>query len=317
MKNKTTVIGLTGGFGNQMFQFAYALYLDEVHNHDITLDFSIGNPRKTGNLSSICRMSIANKKICGSSNQFRTSRFYSKVFGWNISRSVKDNSSQQIYRLFMTQVSRLLFAIRYRKVLSLTVATNLGYDEKLLNPRPGVIIGYFQTSKFAENPSVMRRLQTIECDSDSNDFIQWVNKARLVQPIMLHLRLTDYLKEESFGIPDINYYRRAIQLHRANGNLAAIWVFSDEIDLAKRLLAELDTENEFLYFSDSKLEDVEIWSLMRKASGFIIANSTFSWWAAFLRDNQTAMVCYPRPWFAGMKDPESLCPDNWVGVDLT
>lgn len=317
LKRKTSsVIPITGGFGNQMFQFAFGLYLKEVHGHEITLDTVIGTPRTTGSLPSICRMSITGEKICTSSKKLRQSKFYSRVYGWNLRTGVEDKTSDGIYRCLFKFMSSVLFFIRYRRILSLNVAKGLGYDEKLQEREAGIFIGYFQTSKYAESPRVLRRLQAIECDSNSIEFWAWLRRVEEEKPIMLHLRLTDYLNEENFGIPDMSYYRDAIKFHREKGNNSKIWVFSDDVAMAKSLFSELGSENDVFYFSDTNLEDVEVWLLMRKSSGFIIANSTFSWWAAFLRENHQAVVCYPKPWFAGMKDPESLCPNNWIGIEL-
>ena len=60
--------------------------------------------------------------------------------------------------------------------------------------------------------------------------------------------------------------------------------------------------------------DVEVWDLFRHFKGYIISNSSFSWWAAFLRKDRTAPVFCPDPWFQGMKDPDSLIPHEWHKV---
>jgi hypothetical protein len=53
---------------------------------------------------------------------------------------------------------------------------------------------------------------------------------------------------------------------------------------------------------------------MRYFSGYVISNSTFAWWAAFLRHNQEVPVYAPDPWFKMINDPKMLIPENWNKV---
>ena len=82
-------------------------------------------------------------------------------------------------------------------------------------------------------------------------------------------------------------------------------------------LKNFDSELEVLFFDHEDLTDVEVWSLMRHFSGYIIANSSFSWWGAFLRMDKSAPVCVPKPWFKGMRDPNLLIPADWIQVEST
>ena len=54
---------------------------------------------------------------------------------------------------------------------------------------------------------------------------------------------------------------------------------------------------------------------MRLGHGYVVANSSFSWWAAFLSFNGASEVVAPSPWFKGMDDPKDLIPPNWSQVD--
>ena len=54
---------------------------------------------------------------------------------------------------------------------------------------------------------------------------------------------------------------------------------------------------------------------MRLGRGYVIANSTFSWWAAYLSLNPGVEVVVPSPWFMGMEDPGELIPPNWKQLD--
>ena len=93
------------------------------------------------------------------------------------------------------------------------------------------------------------------------------------------------------------------------------WVVSDDIEEAKLRFRDLDTDLNLIYFDQSGLTDLEVWDLMREFGGYIISNSSFSWWAAFLRRNHESLVCAPSPWFQGMNNPELLIPEDWIKVN--
>jgi hypothetical protein len=93
-----------------------------------------------------------------------------------------------------------------------------------------------------------------------------------------------------------------------------VWVFSDDIESAKKHLSGVQEEFQLNFFESSKLSDVENWHLMRRFSAYVIANSSYSWWAAFLRQDQSAVVIYPRPWFRDGEAPRDLFPLDWIPI---
>jgi hypothetical protein len=54
---------------------------------------------------------------------------------------------------------------------------------------------------------------------------------------------------------------------------------------------------------------------MRNMKGYVIGNSTFSWWAARLKYDHSAVVVAPVPWFKSMNDPEGLIPGDWITIE--
>ena len=126
----------------------------------------------------------------------------------------------------------------------------------------------------------------------------------------MHVRLADYLNEPNFGVPGVKYYFDAIrelydqELHKS------IWLFSDEIESAKdRIPPELQSKTRLI----AEVDGNDYSSLIAMALGqdFVIANSTFSWWAARLSSNPNTRVIFPSPWFKGMPEPKDLIPTNW------
>jgi hypothetical protein len=67
---------------------------------------------------------------------------------------------------------------------------------------------------------------------------------------------------------------------------------------------------------DKDISPSETLELMRYGRAYVIANSSFSWWGAYLRMNHRASVYAPKKWFKGMEDPADLIPPDWRIVPI-
>jgi hypothetical protein len=158
---------------------------------------------------------------------------------------------------------------------------------------PCVMNGYFQYYPAIVNslPSILSHLRT--------KGPQYLNQ----KATFLHVRRGDYVKKSEFHyLQDAEYYLKAIDHIQPTKLL----VFSDDIEWCKQQ-AWL-AQNPCVEFVEEK---DEIHSLFRMAScqeGAILANSTFSWWAAIL--SGTSKVVYPSRWIA--QEVYSLFPSNWI-----
>ena len=131
--------------------------------------------------------------------------------------------------------------------------------------------------------------------------------------ISVHVRRGDYLKSENlnyFNSLDNYYYLKAIELLRSKINLDnyTFNVYSDDINLCKKNL----NLNVKLNFIENKNELIDFLS-MKSCSHNIIANSTFSWWAACLNNNSNKIVVAPKFWFTDKKRV-FYYPQNWFKV---
>jgi hypothetical protein len=129
--------------------------------------------------------------------------------------------------------------------------------------------------------------------------------------VVLHIRLGDYLSEPAFGTPDFNYYTKGLaKLHSQLGEIKVLG-FSDQPELAQELLSKVSNAK-ISWVTENGLSSAETLDIMRHGQGYLIANSTFSWWAATLRHNEEAPVYAPSPWFKAMEEPHCLVPHDWV-----
>lgn len=132
--------------------------------------------------------------------------------------------------------------------------------------------------------------------------------------VSLHIRRGDYLNEENkrhFGdYSSMKYYKRAIANELAARPGCKFFVFSDDPQWAKENLSIPDATFVDANTGDSSWKDMYLMSLCKDN---IIANSTFSWWAATLNQNAGKRVLYPRKWYYW--DNPDIFPENWIAVE--
>jgi hypothetical protein len=95
-----------------------------------------------------------------------------------------------------------------------------------------------------------------------------------------------------------------------------IWIFSDEPQLA-RVIHSLSTKIPIEWIDNKLMSAAETLQLFRRCDGYIIANSSFSWWAAMLSHTINPIVIAPTKWFRNLEDPVDLIPPSWLRVNST
>src|SRR5690606_17165929 len=134
------------------------------------------------------------------------------------------------------------------------------------------------------------------------------------ESVIVHLRRTDYLKKEDyFGVVSIDYILEAIGIIKSTRLNVVFYVFSDDVMWCKLHIPEY----EYLTIIEDKYADPKCESyfqLMTKCKHFIIANSTFSWWAAYLGEKSESLIVCPKKWFLKIPEPNDLIPENWIRI---
>jgi len=137
-------------------------------------------------------------------------------------------------------------------------------------------------------------------------------------PTSLHIRRGDYVndpKTNSYhGVCEIDYYQKAFVFlqDRLPQETLQIFVFSDDIEWAK---INLSLPSPMHFVSKSSIPDYEEMYLMSICKHNIIANSSFSWWGAWLNKNHDKIVVAPKKWFSNPKsEPKDLIPQSWIRI---
>jgi len=304
---------LNGGLGNQLFQLAAALSMGE--DAEIVLNSAAGESRTREQHG----MEIAGFKLptrVKSSKKISAGFFVKKRSNLLLRLSTYSASTTKLrvlHRRVLKVIEIVIGRIAYPKA-KCVVPYGLGYSKLTAkNLNSAVLIGYFQSYKWASNPSVLSELMRLEPKNPSQVFMDFQKLAIKENPLIVHIRLGDYLKEKSFGVPSNEYFAKALNALWHENMYGKIWLFSDRPTQAMEMFPH-EFSSCVRLVEGAEMTSAENLQLMRHGHGYVISNSTFSWWGAFLTFNKDAKVVAPFPWFTKIREPLDLLPPHWERV---
>ena len=192
-----------------------------------------------------------------------------------------------------------------------------------------MIYGYFQSYKyFQENYDIIYRILNI--DKMKNELLDNLNLSSpeyldLENAVSMHFRIGDYKKIQDFHpLATYEYYERSLEYFKSvhpNKEFNILY-FCEDCDIDDVLSIINKLVNKFPMYNFTRglntLEDWQQMLLMSCCHHNIIANSSFSWWAAYLNSNKDKIVCYPSVWFGKVAniDTRDLCLPDWIRVNV-
>jgi len=191
-----------------------------------------------------------------------------------------------------------------------------GYFNKyILNVKKGLVEGFWQSEKyFSYIREDVRKLFQFRHITNA-EILSYSELFRRTNSVSIHVRRGDYLSEDNRklfgGICTPKYYRQAISYMKGKIKNAKFIVFSDNIDW---VINHTDADENMIFVKATDMAQYENWYdmyLMSQCKHNIIANSSFSWWGAWLNPNKNKIVIAPRKWINGKRTPHIL-PENWV-----
>lgn len=287
------IVRFKGGVGNQMFQYAL---MEALRHRGREVHASLGH---------YANGAVGRKFILGN------------VFPDTELMEVEENIFQEInqkWRRLKENPDRVeAFKRNLKDRFFYVEDQNSVYDEKVFQTLNCTFVGYWQTEKYFQNirGALQRKYFFHICD----DKLQKLADKLQNNYFSIHIRQGDYFfdnhKAVYGGICTEQYYQKAMAYIRVRVPDAKFIIFSDE---TKRLVMETaGTDNVFL-FDGSKFENYQDWYdmyLMSNCKGNIIANSSFSWWGAWLNQSPDKIVIAPRVWLNGQETPDIWC-DGWI-----
>ena len=193
------------------------------------------------------------------------------------------------------------------------------FDKK----QPIKLYGYFQSPKYFEN-YYDNIINLIDIRQKQLNIFQ---KELFIQSthiyVSMHFRIGDYKtpQHSSFHpIQTIDYYEKAIEyIGKHNDKPLNILYFCEEEDIVEvnAMIKKLKSKHTNFKFErgGAQLQDWEQMLLMSCCEHHIIANSSFSWWGAYLNRNPDKIVCYPKKWFnSESHNTDDLFPEGWIKI---
>jgi len=293
IEEKTVTVDIIGGLGNQLFGYSAGFFLASLLKSPLicllTQEYNSIH-RDTSSLESL--------KLPGTFLRAKNSPHTFSNLNLVISKT------KRIIRKF----SRLNEAKHY-------YSNCIGYDrnlEKLESPTH--IHGYFQSCVYAEGAKKVIQESILENIKLSQFADALILSMKAIPTLVVHIRLGDYRKPENdfFGILSPEYYKRALKSLTVKP--LQVYVFSDEIAEAKKNYSDSFPSDTNWIDEGGLLNPLETLAVMSEGTFFIIANSTFSWWAAFLSESGSNVIA-PAKWFKGQNDPENLYPKDWLPLE--
>ena len=304
-----TYVALTGGLGNQLFQYAAGRSI--TRDGPLYLFSCLGIPRSSKIGPDILEFNLGpGVEIlpCNHKHVF-SKKFFNLLLSLTVGRR-SWISKTPLAQSLITRVASLTFLLEMRISAQIFVSRGIGYAQIKKTTSRVFPIGYFQSFRFSNAYEKHLDRPQISLVNQPDGIEKLRLESKVKNPLIVHVRLGDYKNESSFGILNSEYYFAAIDSQMCDRSIQEIWLFSDEPDLA---LSRIPNK----YMSVTKVMRLEGYSsaqvleVMRFGYGYVIANSTFSWWGAFLSYKEDARVIAPNQWFRTTGEPLDLIPHNW------
>ncbi len=303
------VISLSGGLGNQLFQIVNAFTVNERIDLEWKLGFASEN--------SLGEPEVYSFKLPESfslSARRSPTRFEIRVHHWLLAVSASGRKIPTSLIWMLKIFSSIILRNYFGKFLFPNLPKSLGYDPNFKSVEGDLLVGYFHSFKWAEQPEILSQMRALEIRSPSAQLKSLIEEAAEKVILIVHIRLGDYEKETELGILASTYYRAAIQRAHTQGDYDEIWVFTNDGQKSKSIFPS-EWVFKSRWITEVDFSASETLSLMQHGHGYVLGNSTFSWWAAMLSKNQNSPVLAPNPWFRTASAPKGLIPPNWTKVD--
>jgi len=288
------VAKLIGGLGNQMFQYAFGSRLAQLSHTELKLDIAAFEKYKLHKVA-IHHLNVNyNSLLIGESMVNRLTNEYGIRAILKKAKLVKPK-------------------------IKIIQETTPGFRKELVTPytQDVYLDGFWQSEKYFKGAEdeIREHLMVITEPSPANQ--QMLSTIKKTNAISVHIRRADYVTNPhtlSFhGICSMEYYQKAADLVKSKVDNPVFFIFSDDIAWAKENI-NFNTKQFFadMNNADTNYEDLR---LMYSCKHHIIANSSFSWWGAWLNPLKEKMVIAPRTWFSqpGL-DAGDIVPESWIRI---
>ena len=287
------IVNLCGGLGNQMFQYAFARTLETNLQRKVFYD-------KSWFVQDFFDVTPRNLEL--------------EAFG--ISLNYIDSA-----QLFFRQKQHSWFKILKQKLKGKIVCDKISEAsfsfEQIKTKNNLYLEGYWQNPKYLDEirETILKDFSFPELKNPEDSDLR--NQISSCESVAVHIRRGDYANNPTtnqyHGTCSIEYYQKAAEYIISKVPNVRFFLFTDDPDFVKNNFGVLSNATAV---SDSKKSDIDELNLMHLCKHFIIANSSFSWWGAWLSQNPSKIVIAPKQWY---KNPEAnerckIVLNNWIRI---
>jgi Glycosyl transferase family 11 len=298
MQNKAVIVALTGGLGNQLFQYAAGKSLASRWGADLLWDLSWFNEVKH----------MSNTTV----REFALEPFNLNIRTHNLGHNIPVPSGR-IGHALSRALTEFLCKIQRIKVVK---ERTFNFDPSVFSISPTLRLeGYWQSLKYFRDIENTIRSEIGTVRNINTSSAKLLKEIRESDSICVHIRRGDYISNPSaaqtHGICMVNYYKKGLECVSQGMKSPHCFVFSDDPNWVR---------TDFSIPIPMTLVDIngpseayqDLW-LMSACKKFVIANSSLSWWGAWLGTNPNKVVVAPKKWFLGEdKNTSDLIPSEWI-----
>lgn len=285
----TIMIYFLGGLGNQMFQYALAKnYMKQGKKVLANIEHYSKLGKRKFVLCDIFKNITLN---LGGDDQKK------KI----IEKNVDEFDNYKDFRVYVEEMQN----VREKSA-----------DMSLLNVTGGIMYGFYQSFRFAQQVEEDLRKDFTFGTNNDDKFVKVLETIQAVNCVSVHIRRGDYTTEKNQdiygGICTLQYYENAMRIVTDKDESCVFCFFSNDMKWVKEHFKIPNA----IYIESSMFENYQDWYdmyLMSQCKHNIIANSTFSWWGAWLNSNKDKIVIAPGKW-NNLYEHTDIYPDDWIPI---
>ena len=299
---------LSGGLGNQLFQLAAAKSLSGTGS--ITLITDIGNPRTNHlNLPAISSYDLGTEVSLVSYDKMRL--IWNRLFNFLLNLSSHGARNFWSRSAFKAVEGLSLIISKFTRFQPIVLSNGVGFDESFsLTHDCSVMIGCFHSYKWVYHGQTLEFMKSLKPISSPHWLTELSYEAQVEAPIIVHIRLGDYLGIPNLSHLDNDYFVAGLKECLSERPSAPVWIMSDDVVGVRERLSDPIWKNaKFIAIQDS--DAVLNLEILRLGGSFVLSNSTFSWWGATLSRTEDPLVVVPENWFRATDNPVAIYPPQW------
>jgi len=308
INSKKVVVKIFGGLGNQMFQYAIGKSISLQYGSDFQIE------SKYGFINDFYERSFGLSHFNIKAHQVDL-----KILPRKLVKSSKYAFIQKIIDFFDNRFPFLNYLLD-SKHWNIVYEKNLYFNPSVFNSSKNqYLIGYWQSERYFKNiRAELLNEFSLKEPLDSINY-QFSEKIKNTNSVGVHYRrlhgiskgLISKSNSTVLGIVSDEYYKKAIEYMKNHNKEMILFVFSDDINWVKR---NVEFNEKVVYVDingdDKNYLDLFLMSLCKHQ---IIANSSFSWWAAWLNQNESKIVISPSKWYINeAMNKNDTIPSNWI-----